>query len=215
MIVLINPNATVSMTDSMVATARACAPWANIVGITSEQGPASIQGRADGTAAVPPLLTKIEQACRDGAQAIIIACFDDTGLQDARRIATCPVIGIGQAAYHWAALTGDRFSVVTTLDVSVPILTENIAAYGLTNQCGRVRASGVPVLDLERDPDAATQQVLREIQQAEHEDNIDTIVLGCGGMVDLPDIVRAHTGLRPIDGVRAATWVCAGLVSEG
>ncbi|WP_413721037.1 aspartate/glutamate racemase family protein [Silicimonas sp. MF1-12-2] len=204
MIVLINPNSTETMTEAMRMTAQAAVPDIRIEGWTSHDGPPAIQGREDGDAAVPPLLKLVSTASKQGAAAIIIGCFDDTGLEQARDLADCPVIGIGQAGYHMAALLGRRFSVVTTLAVSVPILEENVRAYGLERSLGRVRASGVPVLELEREPQSAMQRVIEEIVRAENEDNVDSVVLGCGGMVHLPQLVLERTGLLPIDGVRAA-----------
>ncbi|MGY9050423.1 MAG: aspartate/glutamate racemase family protein, partial [Rhodobacterales bacterium] len=195
MIVLINPNSTVSMTDAMVRTAQDVAPGVKVVGWTSHDGPPAIQGPEDGDASVPPLLELVAKASELGARAVIIGCFDDTGLAQARAIATCPVIGIGQAAYHMAVLSGARFSVVTTLAVSVPILEDNIRHYGLWTHLGRVRASGVPVLDLERDPDAAASRVLEEIADAAREDDVNSIVLGCAGMVDIPARATELTGL--------------------
>lgn len=207
MIVLINPNSTVSMTEAMVQTVRADRPGLVVEGWTSALGPAAIQGAEDGDLAVPPMLDLVQQASDKGARAIIIGCFDDTGLDAAQSIAKCPVIGIGQAAYHVASMTSTRFSVVTTLAISVPILEANVKAYGLAPHLARVRASGVPVLELEQNPEAAMQAVLDEILRAEAEDDIGAVVLGCGGMVHLPERVREHTELRLIDGVRAAIAV--------
>lgn len=203
-IVLINPNSTMSMTEAMVRTAESAMPGVWFEGWTSHDGPPAIQGRADGDAATPPLLELVSQASEAGASAIIIGCFDDTGLAQARAMAACPVIGIGQAAYHLAALAGDRFSVVTTLGVSVPILEENVRAYGLGRHLARVRASEVPVLALEHDPERAASRVIDEILAAEREDNVQSIVLGCGGMVGIQEHARGRTRTRLIDGVRAA-----------
>jgi allantoin racemase len=203
-IVLINPNSTSSMTDAMLRTARETVPTADFEGWTSHDGPPAIQGVADGVAAEGPLLKLVAKASDQGASAIIIGCFDDTALDAARGIATCPVIGIGQAAYHLAAIAGRRFSVVTTLDVSRPILEANIKAYGLGGQLGRVRASGVPVLALEEDARAATDQVLAEVGKAAREDEVESVVLGCGGMVDINCALHQGGKIRLIDGVRAA-----------
>lgn len=211
MIILINPNSTRSMTDAMLATARGAAPWAAFDGWTSHDGPPSIEGREDGDAASGPLLKLVAEASERGAMAIIVACFDDTALFEARRIASCPVIGIGQAAYHMAALAGERFSVVTTLPVSIPVLEENIRAYGLGRHLGRVRASDVPVLALEDDPETAGARVIEEIVAAASEDRVQSIVLGCGGMVDLPEKAKEKTDIRLIDGVRAAACLASGL----
>jgi allantoin racemase len=149
-------------------------------------------------------LTLVRKASDAGATAIIIGCFDDTGLDAARDIASCPVIGIGQAAYHMAVLSGRKFSVVTTLDVSVPILEKNIHAYGFTSQLVRVRASGVPVLDLETDPAGTADVVVGEINRAVTEDKVDTVVLGCAGMGHIPAYVGNIGNIRLVDGVTSA-----------
>ncbi|MGV6848478.1 MAG: aspartate/glutamate racemase family protein [Marinibacterium sp.] len=209
MIVLINPNSTVSMTESMLRTARDMAPDLAIDGWTSHGGPAAIQGPEDGAAAVPPLLELVRKAADQGAEAILIGCFDDTGLAEAKAGAACPVIGIGQAAYHMAALFG-RFSVVTTLDVSVPVLEDNIAEYRLQENLGRVRASGVEVLALEQETDRIVDEILR----AEAEDSVSAVVLGCGGMVDIAEAASGRTRLPLIDGVRAAVQVARCVVSS-
>lgn len=192
------------MTEAMLRTARETVPTVDFEGWTSHDGPPAIQGREDGQLAEAPLLQLVAEASEKGATAIIIACFDDTALSAARELANCPVIGIGQAAYHLAALAGERFSVVTTLEVSVPILEANIQAYGLAGQLGKVRASGVPVLALEDDSDAASSQVIAELKKAAQEDQVDSVVLGCGGMVDINQGSHGTPAIRIIDGVRAA-----------
>ncbi|MEP4198774.1 MAG: aspartate/glutamate racemase family protein [Aliishimia sp.] len=204
MIVLINPNSTVSMTQAMLRTAQETMPSAEFEGWTSHDGPPSIQGVEDGALAEAPLLELVDKASTQGASAIIIGCFDDTALKEAREIARCPVIGIGQAAYHLAAVAGGRFSVVTTLQVSVPILEANIETYGLSGHLGKVRASGVPVLALEQDALAATDQVVSEIEVAARDDDVRSVVLGCGGMVNIEERTPQSIGVSVIDGVRAA-----------
>ncbi|NKB27607.1 MAG: HyuE hydantoin racemase [Rhodobacteraceae bacterium] len=209
MIVLINPNSTESMTAAMLATAKAACPDISIEAWTSHDGPPAIQGPEDGAACVPPMLKLVQKASDLGARAIILGCFDDTGLDDARDIAACPVIGIGQAGYHLAALAGSRFSVVTTLDVATPILEGNINSYGLGGHLGKVRASGVPVLALETDLDASADRVLQEIRLAQDEDDIQTVVLGCAGMSHIPHRAGPEIKVRLVDGVKAAVQIGA------
>ena len=197
------------MTQAMLATARKAVPEIVIEGWTSHEGPPAIQGAEDGAAAVPPLLKLVAQANDKGAEAIIIGCFDDTGLSLAREMSHCPVIGIGQAAYHMASLIGPRFSVVTTLAASVPVLESNLAAYGLDKNLGRVRASGVPVLALENDRENACLQVVAEAQRAVEEDEINCIVLGCAGMTHIAEAYGDTFPVAMIDSVWAATRIAA------
>ena len=47
-VIIINPNSTVSMTEAMLAQARRYCPEMEFEGWTSHDGPAAIQGLADG-----------------------------------------------------------------------------------------------------------------------------------------------------------------------
>jgi allantoin racemase len=202
---LINPNTTVSMTEKAVLAAQAvAAPGTEITGYTSENGPAAIQGAEDGDASLPGLYAAVRRAVAKGTDGIIIACFDDTGLEEVRRISGLPVLGIGEAGYRMAAMVAPRFSVVTTLSVSVPVLSANIAAYGLEPACARVRASEVPVLELEVEGSPARAMISAEIGRAVAEDSVGAIVLGCAGMADLAEALAVEHGLPVIDGVAAS-----------
>jgi allantoin racemase len=202
-ILFVNPNSTATMTAKIAAAARSvAAPGTAIEALTNRDGPPAIQGEADGEAALPGLLRLLaEHEAR--ADAFVIACFDDTGLEAARRTTAKPVTGIGEAAFLEASRSG-RFSVVTTLSVSVSIIEANIAAGGFGESCVRVRASEVPVLALEREGADAEERVAAEIGRAVAEDRPDAIVLGCAGMADLASRFTARFGLAVVDGVAAA-----------
>ncbi len=203
-LLVVNPNATAAMTETIAAAARAAlGPAATVAAVTNEDGPPAIQGAADGEAAIPGTLARIEAGARE-ADAVLIACFDDTGLAEARAAAPVPVIGIGEAAYLAATLLGPRFSVVTTLAVSVLVLEANIAGMGLSPRCAKVRASGVPVLDLEHDPAGAAARVAAEVDRAAAEDGVASVVLGCAGMTAIAADLARGRAVRIVDPVRAA-----------
>lgn len=204
-LLVINPNATESMTQDIADAARRTAGNdVDVLEKTNTEGPASIQGEADGIAAVPGVLKLIASA--PDVDAAIIACFDDTGLAEARAAAPFPVIGIGEASYIVAGLIGSKFSVVTTLAVSIPVLEGNIQTGGWGHQCSRVRASGIPVLALESDPDAV-DRIADEIALAKAQDGIDAVVLGCAGMSRHVDTLneRVARSVHLVDPVAAAT----------
>jgi len=203
-VIIINPNSTCSMTDAMLSQARRAAPELVFEGWTSHDAPPAIQGTADGEAARATLLNLVRQASVQGAEGIIIGCFDDTALEEAATIADCPVIGIGQASYHYAALRNWRFSVVTTLSVSIPIIQSNIERHGLGHIVSKVRASEIPVLELEKNTSLASKVVAKEALVAEQEDGISAIVLGCAGMVEVVATVRSHLSTTVIDPVECA-----------
>lgn len=206
-LLIINPNTTVAMTEKIGEAARAAAgPGTRITAINPVHGPAAIQGADDGAAALPGLYSLVEEVLESGEQydALIIACFDDTGLWTLKEKLDIPVIGIGEAAYHSAALLAARFSVVTTLSVSVPVLEDNLEKNGLLSRCGKVRASEVPVLELEEASPVAVDKIRTEIGVALDEDQAGAIALGCAGMADLAHALSAEFGIPVVDGVAAA-----------
>lgn len=211
-VVIINPNSTASMTTAMLEVAQTSAPELHFEGWTSELGPPAIQGAEDGAKATPHLLTLVQTASDQGADGIIIGCFDDTALVEAAAIASCPVIGIGQAAFHFAALRNWRFSVVTTMAASVPVIEKNIRAFGLTDFVGKIRASNVPVLELEAAPESSETIIVEEARRAEAEDDVDAVVLGCAGMVNLSSKVERAVSRRVLDPVRISATCMRWLV---
>jgi len=207
-ILVINPNTTAAMTEKIGAAARrVAAPGTEIVAVNPAGGPVSIEGYYDEAISVPGLLEVIRRT--PDVDAVVIACFDDTGLDAARCVTDRPVVGIGEAAYHMAAMLSNKFSVVTTLGRSVPALEHNLHRYGLAARCARVRSSEVPVLDLEKPGSNARGRISAEVGRAIEEDRAEAIVLGCAGMTDLTEALAAEHGLPVLDGV-----VCAVSLSE-
>ena len=214
-IAVINPNTTASMTATIADAARRVAhAGTDIVAITSSMGPVSIEGYYDEVFAVPGLLVEIAKAEREGADAIVIACFDDTGLDAARALASIPVIGICEAAVSTAAFIAQRFSVVTTMERSRLPVEHLVHRYGMGSRC-KVRAADVPVLSLE-DPNSNARDRLRsEISAALRDDRAEAIVLGCAGMADLTASLRQEFGVPVVDGVAAAVKQAESLIAQG
>jgi allantoin racemase len=125
------------------------------------------------------------------------------------------VLGIGEAAFHLASMISNRFSVITTLSRSVAAIEHNLKRYGLATRCARVRASEVPVLELEDPQSDARARITAEIRKALAEDQIEAIVLGCAGMAQLAAELSEELGVPVVDGVAAATKLAESLVSLG
>lgn len=213
---IVNGNTTAAMTKTIAAAARKAARPDTVIRATEPAfGPASIEGAYDDAFAVPGILTRIQEGEAEGADAHVIACFDDTGLDAARALANAPVIGIGEAGFHLASMLAHRFAVVTTLSRSVPVLENNLLRYGLDRRCASVRATDVPVLELDNPASNARARISAEIARALEDDHAEAIVLGCAGMADLAASLSAEFGLPVIDGVAAAVVLAEGLAALG
>jgi len=209
---IVNPNSTASMTVKIGAAARAvAAAGTEILAVNPEEGPRSIEGYYDEAMSLPGMLAEIAKGEAAGADAHIIACFDDTGLEAARCLAGAPVIGVGEAAFHLASLIAHRFSVITTLSRSIAAIETNLMNYGLDRRCAKVRAAEVPVLALEDPRSNARRDISAEIGRAKLEDRAGAIVLGCAGMADLAASLSLEHGLPVVDGVAAAVKLAEAL----
>jgi allantoin racemase len=213
-ILVVNPNTTASMTRKIgAAAARAVSAGTEIVAVNPKAGPVSIEGYYDEAISVPGLLEIVGQA--QGVDGIVVACFDDTGLDAARCLTAAPVIGIGEAGFHFASILSNKFSVVTTLSRSVPAIEHNLVRYGLAHRCARVRASDVAVLDLEKGDADSRAKIASEIRLAIDEDRAEAIVLGCAGMTDLAASFTEEFALPVLDGVACAVAMVEGITRIG
>ena len=211
-ICIVNPNTTASMTKLIDVTAKKYAGVNTEIITTQPQiGPESIEGYYDEAFSIPGLVEEILK--NKNADAFIVACFDDTGLDALRSITDKPVIGIGEAAYHVASLVSGNFSVITTLSRSINPLKHNLKKYGLFEKCVSITAIDVPVLDLEEMSGNNFDKLNEGIKKTILEDNSEAIILGCAGMSNLAKDLEINYGLPVIEGVSSAVVLAEALIN--
>jgi allantoin racemase len=213
---IINPNTTESMTQTMAAAAlEVAAPGTEIVAATSQSGPVSIEGHYDEAMSFVGLVDEIRKGEAESTDAYVIACFGDPGLLAARELTRSPVLGIAEAAMHAASFIATGFSIVTTLERTRIIAEHLVRNYGMEDHCRRVRATELPVLELENPLSNARALILAECERAIEEDKSGAIVLGCAGMADLARFLEGRLQVPVIDGVAAAVKFAEALVGLG
>jgi allantoin racemase len=213
---VINPNTTAGMTATIAAAARAvAAPGTLILAATSPTGPVSIEGHYDEAVSVIGLLKEVRKGEVEEVDGYLIACFGDPGLLAARELARGPVLGIAEAAMHAASLVATGFSIVTTLERTRIIAEHLVLNYGMERICRRVRATDLPVLELENPASDARRIVTEECRRALREDGSGAIVLGCAGMADLTAAIAREIGAPVIDGVAAGVKLLEALLGLG
>ncbi len=212
---VINPNTTLSMTATIGECARAVVgPGVTVEAVSPETGPVSIESHVDDAMAVPGVLAEVARGESEGVDGYVLACFGDPGLLAARELASGPVVGIAEAAMRTAAYLGRGFSVVTTLARTIGHTEDLALEYGLERHCRGVHATGIPVVELETDPQAYAT-VLEASRQALDDDGSDVVVLGCAGMADLCARLQSDLGVPVVDGVAAAVTQVEALVRLG
>ena len=215
-ILVVNPNTTESMTEEIGISARRCAqPGTVIDAVTAEWGPRSIEGHFEEVLAAAATVQLVARHKND-YDAFVIACYGDPGLYAAKEVTEHPVIGIGEASTLLACMLAHRFSVITVIARIVPMLTDMIGRYGLSERCASVRSSGMTVLEIENDPSRAAREIVRAARLAIEQDGAEAITLGCAGMGSIERRVAEQlTDVPVIDGVVAAVKAAEALVGAG
>jgi allantoin racemase len=214
-LLVVNVNTTASMTAAIADSARSvAAPGTEIVGLTPAVGAESVEGNFESYLAAVAVMSAV--VTYDGPfDAVIQAGFGEHGREGLQELLDVPVVDITEAAGHVASLIGHRYSVVTTLDRTVPLIEDRLLLAGLRQRCSSVRSSGLTVLQLEEDPTVAVKAIVREAELAVRDDGAEVICLGCGGMAGLDEAVRQATGVPVVDGVTAAVKLAESLFGLG
>lgn len=189
---IINPNTTQSMTDSVENLARRVARsdtqvWA----VSPASGPDSIECYVDEHLAIPGVLKEVIRGDREeGADAFIIACFGDPGLQAAREVTSKPVLGICESAITAAKFIAPYFSIVSVLDRSRKVTEDVVANYGAEKFCRSIRSTGLSVLEFGRDPQRGLEALAHQGELAVRQDGAGVYPAGmrrfcglCPGLV--------------------------------
>lgn len=199
-ITVINPNSSAAMTDRI---RRELIPLAaagtRLEVVSPARGPAAIESATDEACAIPLLLSLAEEAAAGGADAVIIACFADPGLDAARELLSIPVVGLEEAALHVAAMLGHRFTILTARRTRVPAKYEHVARVRLERFLASVRPLDMGVLEMEEDPQRAAARLLEVGRAAVSEDGAEVLVLGCAGLAGHAEAVTRALGVAVVD----------------
>ncbi|MBE3087847.1 MAG: aspartate/glutamate racemase family protein [Chloroflexi bacterium] len=145
------------------------------------------------------VIRKAVEAEKKGYDAVVIGCFDDPGLWEARELVRIPVVGVGEACYHLASmLTAGRFSVLMALSRHEPRMAMMAHHYGVISRIASWR--GLNVHFREMGDNAKTETaVLREARGAVEDDGAEVIVLGCTGLSVLAQRAQQQLGVPVLD----------------
>lgn len=202
-LLLINPNTTPSVTDLVAQRARAIAgPDVEIVAATGRFGARYISSRAAAAVAGHAALDALAEH-GTGCDAVCLACFGDPGLLALKELSPVPVVGMAEASCHAAAMLGRRFSIVTGGALWGPMLTEFVAALGLSERCAGVRTVAPTGGEIARDPEAALDGLAGACREAAGE-GADVVILGGAALAGLAERIADRVPVPVICSTRAA-----------
>ena len=200
-IMVINPNSSLEMTAHLDRVLNKIKGEHTELTVTCPpNGPLAIESSYDEAMCAPGVLELVKKANEEKYDAVILACFSDPALEQAREISDILVTGIEEISLHVAAMLGSKFTVLTMTD---------------KGSLASVRPLGMSVAEIEADEKRACAQILKVAKEAAEKDGAEVIVLGCAGMAGYADVVRSDLGMEVIDPSSLALKVTEALVAAG
>lgn len=214
-IVVINVNTSRSMTESIGESARRWAsPGTEILAIQPHFGAEAVDAIFESYIAAVGVMDRIV-TLGEPFDAVVLAGFGEPGRDGLQELIDQPVVDICEASAHVAMMVGLSYSVVTTLQRSVPPIEDRLRLAGLADRCVSVRASGMSTLEVDADPDGAIRAIVAQARKAVELDHAEVICLGCGGMAGLDEAITRELHVPVVDGVGAAVRLAEAVVGLG
>lgn len=131
---------------------------------------------------LPDTLTLIKWAEKDGYDAVIIGCFGDPGLTEAREITErIIVVAPGQTSMSIASMLGNRFSIILGKDKWkwITKISENLIKYGFKDKLASFKSINLDLNDLHKNPKITISKLKKLAREAVEKDGAEVIILGC------------------------------------
>lgn len=212
-LLVVNCNTDPEVTRAIDLTARAAAlPGTRVTTVSPRWGVESAEGYLDSywsAASVLDLLRSWEHP----VDAVVMAGFGEHGREGARELLDVPVVDITDASVHLALSIAPKYGIVTSLQRTVHQIESSLVTGGVFASCAGIRATGIPVLDLETSPDTAATIVAhgRDLLAA----GAEAIILGCAGLSGRADDIARQIGAPVIDPVQAGVGIAETLARLG
>jgi Asp/Glu/hydantoin racemase len=166
---------------------------------TLHEGPPAIYSWRDWHAVVEPMCRLVE---RSDADAYVIACASDPGIEAIRHVTRRPVLGIFRSAVAAAVARAEQFGVIAMAETSEARHRLALRAMGLEHRLAGEVALNVTMETL-LDPQAA-RAALIDAARALAAMGAEAVILGCTGMAHHAPALRQAIAMPVIEPIGAA-----------
>jgi Asp/Glu/hydantoin racemase len=207
-ILLLNPNTSADLTDKLAAQARGFAKAdTDFIARTAAFGARHIGSRTTfaiaGHAAVD-LAARWFAEKEPAADAAILGCFGDPGLDALREICPFPVVALADAAIESACADHRRFAIVTGGAAWVPMLTEQVGRMGLSDRLAAIRTLPATGIAIGNEPERFLEPLAETARACVESDGADVVILGGAGLVGFPAMLAPRLPFPLIDCLEVA-----------
>ena len=202
-ILIINPNTSLEMTETIDCTAKKYAyPGTEITTVNPPDGPGFMSNAYDSAIQTPKVIDILEKN-KDSYDYFILACGHDPGL-DACRVVVKNIIGMGEAAIMTACAAARQFSFLSTTVESAATVPDRLRSLGIDpSRLASARPVGTND-EIVKQRHEVFDTYCQVSQQCIEEDGAGALILSCAGMSDIKELLEQHLKVPVIAGVISA-----------
>ena len=168
---------------------------------TLDRGPAHLEYYYYEALVLPDTLHAVKRAEQEGFDAVVLGCFYDIGLDEARELTeSTPVVAPAEATTHVASMLGDRFSILLGRRKWIVQVRDRLDKYGLDNRLSSFETVGCGVLDFQADPEGTHEKLLAAGRRAV-DGGAEALVLGCASEYGFYEELQNELGVPVLDPV--------------
>lgn len=169
-----------------------------------ERGPEHVEYHYYESLVLPDVLHLVKESEKSGFDAVVIGCFYDLGIEEAREIATSmAVAGPAESTTHLASTLGDQFSIIVGRQKWVPQMRERVHRMGFQNRLASFKPVDLGVLDFQDKPETTEKRLRDAGREAVEEDGAEVIILGCTAEYGFYEELQSDLGVPVLDAVTA------------
>jgi len=184
--------------------------------VSLDRGPTHLNFISYEALVVPEILKKACFAERDGYNAVIVGCFNDTGVSEARELTNkLYVIGPGEASHKLASVFGQRWCVLVSQEKCIPRMRNNAIRYGFGPERVIFRSLDIGVHEFQSDLGRTKEALSLAAHEAVRRDRVETIILGCTAQYGFYKELQKELGIPVLDVAIAALKYSEFLIEIG
>lgn len=147
---------------------------------------------------VREVIETIVAADREGFDALVVNCFDDPGVKEARALIDTPIFGLSEPTFYYACQLGEKIGMlVPDMPGQVAFVRNQFEALGLGSRLitDGVRAERKPFRESLAEALQNPQAMVDRLQLQARElvdDGANVIVIACGGLGQFCGLLNFH-----------------------
>tara|TARA_Y100000588_G_C14239154_1_gene918609 strand:- start:989 stop:1678 length:690 start_codon:yes stop_codon:yes gene_type:complete len=149
-----------------------------------------ITSKEDEEIARPSIVSSVIESAESGADAVIVYCFGEPGVEESRQKVNVPVLGIAAPAMHMASMLGKRFSVIASVEEHCPLINALAKKFGLIDNMAAPLAVNISPDSFNNNDDLLLSRLIGKAKLSIENEKVDTFILGCGSMQSKASLIR-------------------------